>query len=263
MEFNYIIFNITDKVARISLNRPDVLNSFNREMASEFLYALRECEENKDIRVVVISGQGKGFCAGQDLKEVLPKSQGEKRDLGEIVRTQYNPIIKKIREMHKPVIALIKGVAAGAGANLALMCDFVIADEKASFIQSFSKIGLIPDSGGTFILPRLIGMARATELMFLGNKLNAQKAFDWGLIYKVCSGDDLENELNNLVNSLAEMPTYGLGLTKSLLNQSFGNDLWTQLESEELSQKAAGYSYDYNEGVSAFIEKRQPNFKGE
>ena len=251
-----IRFDVKNNTAFITLNRPEVFNSFNKEMAMEVQQALDTCQTDPDIRCVVISGEGKAFCAGQDLKEVTdPKGP----PLTSIVRDHYNPIIEKIRNLDKPVIAAVNGVAAGAGANIALSCDVVIAVESAAFIQAFSKIGLIPDSGGTFFLPRLIGFQRASALMMLGDKISAQEAENMGMIYKSFNTSDFDNAITEISGKLASMPTVGLAFTKKALNMSMQNNL-SALE-EELQTKA-GRTHDYNEGVDAFLNKRKPEFKG-
>ncbi|MBL4715630.1 MAG: 2-(1,2-epoxy-1,2-dihydrophenyl)acetyl-CoA isomerase [Bacteroidia bacterium] len=260
MSYQLIKFKIENGVAYISLNRPDVLNSFNREMATEVQSALDECKSNREVRAVLLTGEGKGFSAGQDLAEAIANNGPS---IKEIVNKTYNPIILKIRKLEKPVVAAVNGVAAGAGANIALACDIVIAGKSASFIQAFSKIGLIPDSGGTFILPRLVGLQRATALTMLGDKIPAEQAQEMGMIYKVCEDDNLMNEATSMAEKLAKMPTRGLGLTKRGLNKAFFNDLESQLIFEEDLQDEAGSTYDYKEGVKAFIEKRKPEFKGE
>lgn len=257
---NTIKFTVKDGIAEIILNRPDVFNSFNREMALEVQEALDSCESNAEVRCVVISGEGKAFCAGQDLKEVTDPNGPR---LTHIVRDHYNPIIEKIRNLNKPVVAAVNGVAAGAGANIALACDVVIARESASFIQAFSKIGLIPDSGGTFFLPRLIGLQRASALMMLGDKITAAEAEKMGMIYKASADDEFENVINETSRILADMPTVGLAYTKKALNKSMHNDLTAQLMLEEQLQTKAGQTYDYKEGVDAFLNKRKPLFKGE
>lgn len=256
---NTIKFTVKDGIAEIILNRPDVFNSFNREMALEVQEALDSCESNAEVRCVVISGEGKAFCAGQDLKEVTDPNGPR---LTHIVRDHYNPIIEKIRNLNKPVVAAVNGVAAGAGANIALACDVVIARESASFIQAFSKIGLIPDSGGTFFLPRLIGLQRASALMMLGDKITAAEAEKMGMIYKASADDEFENVINETSRKLADMPTIGLAYTKKALNKSMHNDLTAQLMLEEQLQTKAGQTYDYKEGVDAFLNKRKPLFKG-
>jgi 2-(1,2-epoxy-1,2-dihydrophenyl)acetyl-CoA isomerase len=254
-----IIFEIKDGVAIITFNRPTVYNSFNQEMAFAFHEKLDECASNESIRAVYITGEGKAFCAGQDLGEIVDPNGPE---LTDIVTKHYNPIIEKIRNLEKPVVAAINGVAAGAGANIGLACDIVVATASASFIQAFSKIGLIPDSAGTFFLPRLIGMQKASALMMLGDKVSATDAESMGMIYKVFSDETFAEESMKIAQKLAAMPTKGLGLTKRLLNQSYNNNLSQQLEQEGILQTEAGGTYDYNEGVNAFLEKRKPVFKG-
>ncbi len=247
-------------VLKITLNRPDKFNSFNREMALELQLALDKGAVDKTIRAIYITGEGKAFCAGQDLSEAMDANgPGIER----IVREHYNPIILKIRNMDKPVVCGVNGVAAGAGANIALACDVVIASTSALFIQAFSKIGLIPDSGGTFFLPRLIGFGKASALMMLGDKVSANDAEKMGMIYKVVEDEKLQIEGFETAKKLADMPTKGIGFTKKLLNQSMHNPLLEQLEYEADMQVHAASTYDYNEGVSAFLEKRKPNFKGE
>lgn len=255
-----ILFEIKDNVGIIRLNRPAVFNSFNREMALACQARLDECEQNDEIRAIYIIGEGKAFCAGQDLQEVTDPNGPE---LTAIVKEHYNPIIERIRNIEKPIIAAVNGVAAGAGANIALACDICIATEKASFIQAFSKIGLIPDSGGTFFLPRLIGFQKATALMMLGDKVSATEAEQLGMIYKWFATDVFEDEAYKIAAKLAKMPTKGLGMTKRALNLSMISDLTTQLKTEEELQTIAGKTHDYNEGVEAFLEKRKPVFKGE
>jgi 2-(1,2-epoxy-1,2-dihydrophenyl)acetyl-CoA isomerase len=262
MDFEHIEFEIEDGIARIVMNRPEVLNSYNRQMALDVQKALGVCRDDPAVRSIVLTGAGRAFCAGQDLAEVLPKEGGEAIDLAEVVRTCFNPIITQIRSLEKPVIAAVNGVAAGAGANLALACDFVVASEKASFIQSFSQVGLVPDSGGTFMLPRLVGMARATSLMMLAEKVRARDAVEMGMIYRACEPDMLSEEVDGLARRVAGLPTRGLGLTKRLINQAFETDLATQLAAEERDQGEAGRTEDYAEGVAAFLEKRTPHFQG-
>ena len=263
MEYKFIRYEIENSVAKITLNRPDVLNSFNKAMALELQEILDQCAKDNHVRAIYITGEGRAFCAGQDLAEVIPSEGAEPIDLGDIVKNHYNPIIKKLRNIEKPVICAVNGVAAGAGANLALACDIVFAGESASFIQSFSKIGLIPDSGGTFFLPRIVGLPRATAMMMLGDKIKAGQALEFGMIYKVCEDDKLQEEALSIAKQLATQPTRGFGLTKRGLNKSLFNDLESQLDFEEDLQRQAGNTYDYNEGVKAFIDKRKPEFKGE
>lgn len=254
-----ILFSIEHGIATIALNRPDKYNSFIREMALEMQERLDECDKDETVRAICIIGKGKAFCAGQDLQEVIDP---EGPELGIIVSEHFNPIIKRIRKIEKPIIALVNGVAAGAGANIALACDIVLATESASFIQAFSKIGLIPDSGGTFFLPRIIGLQRASALMMLGDKVSAREAQTIGMIYKMFPDATFQEEAQKIAQKLALMPTKGLGLTKRLLNQSFSNDLTAQLAREDLVQTEAGNTEDYKEGVNAFLEKRKPEFKG-
>ena len=252
-----ILSRIEDNVLIITLNRADKLNSFVRPMAFALQEALDEANYNPEIRAVYLTGEGRAFCAGQDLAEAISK---EGPELENIVKEHYNPIIEKLRNLKKPVVCGVNGVAAGAGANIALACDVVFALNKASFIQAFSKIGLIPDSGGTFTLPRLIGFQRASALMMLGDKISADEAQQMGMIYKSVEGLD---EALNTAKKLAKMPTKGLWLTKKALNESMTNTLTDQLNLEEKLQTEAGKSFDYNEGVNAFLDKRKPIFKGE
>ena len=257
---SHIEINIEDQVCIIKLNRPKVFNSFNKEMALELQEILDNCEKNPAVRSILLTAKGKAFCAGQDLQE-LTDPNGPK--LSDIVREHYNPIIKRIRSIEKPIVCAVNGVAAGAGANIALACDITIAGESVAFIQAFSKIGLIPDSGGTFFLPRSIGMQKATALMMLADKVMAADAEKMGMIYKVCADGSLMEETIKVAKKLATLPTIGLGLTKRALNKSITNDLTAQLALEDALQTAAGKTYDYNEGVAAFLEKRKPKFKGE
>lgn len=251
---------INDKVAYLSLNRPEVFNSFNREMALLLQSELDAAEKNPEVRAIVITGNGKAFCAGQDLKEVTSPelNPGFKK----ILEEHYNPIISRIRKIEKPIIAAVNGVAAGAGANIALACDVVIASENASFIQAFSKIGLVPDSAGTFFLPRLIGFQKASALMMLGDKVSALEAEKLGMVYKVVSSENFIDEVNNIATTMANMPTKALGLTKRLLNNSSESSLEKQLALESKLQIEAAQSEDYAEGVDAFVNKRKPEFKG-
>lgn len=246
-------------VGYITLNRPDKYNSFNREMALALQAALDDCGADDAVRCICITGAGKGFCSGQDLAEATNPSP---EDFERLVREHYNATITRLRQIEKPIIAAVNGVAAGAGANIALACDIVLATNSASFIQAFSKIGLIPDSGGTWFLPRLIGMQRAAALMFTGDKVTAQDAVAMGMIYKAFSDEDFVIEVRKMAESMAQMPTLGIGLTKRLLNHSFSNSIEQQLAMEKEVQVQAGSSYDFKEGVQAFLEKRKPQFKG-
>lgn len=254
-----LIVSTDNGVCKIVLNRPDVFNSFNKEMAILLQRALDDCALNDAVRSIVIIGEGKAFCAGQDLAEVIDPNGPE---LESIVREHYNPIILKIREIEKPVIAAVNGVAAGAGANIALACDIVVAKESASFIQAFSKIGLIPDSGGTFFLPRIIGSQKALALMMTGEKIYAKDAEKMNMIYKAVPDEEFEATVHQLSATLAKMPTKGLGLTKKAVNQSFSNSLREQLDVEQRFQTEAGKTHDFEEGVNAFLDKRKPEFTG-
>ena len=254
-----IQFEIINNVGKITLNRPEKYHSFVKDMAIQLQNILDKCNENKSIRAIMITASGKAFCAGQDLAEATNKNGPS---LTEIVENHYNPIIRKIRNIEKPVVAAVNGVAAGAGASLALCCDIVLCNENATFIQAFSKIGLIPDSAATFFLPRLIGMQRATALMMSAEPIVASEALKMGMIYKIFSNDDFESSSLDFVSKLSQMPTKGLGLTKRLLNSSYSNNLEEQLEMEKQCQEIAGKTNDFDEGVQAFLNKRKPNFKG-
>ena len=256
-----IEFKKENGVATIALNRPEVFNSFNREMALAVIAALDDCETDNEVRCIVLTGNGKAFCAGQDLNEAIDPNNGISFEV--ILNEHYNPIVRRVRNIEKPVIAAVNGVAAGAGANIAFACDFAVASKKASFTQAFSKIGLVPDSGGTFFLPRLVGLQRATAMMMLSDKMSAEEAERIGLIYKAIEEEDFKTFITDLSLKLANMPTKALGMTKRLINAGFDNNLDQQLDMEGSLQIIAGESYDYQEGVNAFLDKRAPKFKGE
>jgi len=257
---NSILTEEKNNVLVVTLNRPEKLNCFNREMALQLISVLDKAENNNNVRAIIITGMGKAFCAGQDLSEAIdPNGPGIKKIVGE----HYNPIILKIRSIEKPIIAVINGVAAGAGANIALACDIIYASKSASFIQAFSKIGLIPDSGGTYTLPRLVGFNLASALMITGDKLSADDAKNFGIVYKVFDDENLMELSIASAIKIAAMPTKAIGLTKRLLNKTYTNSLEQQLVLEKNLQIEAANTLDYKEGVNAFLEKRNPDFKGE
>lgn len=261
MQFNSINFSESDNYSIIRLNRPDKFNSVNNEMAAELQEVLKYTSKSEKTRCIYITGEGKAFCAGQDLSEAAPNGEPTK-EIAKIVRENYNPIIKLLRETEKPIVCGVNGIAAGAGANIALSCDIVVAKRDAYFMQAFSNIGLIPDSGGTYFLPRLIGWQRAAALMFLGEKVSADEAEKIGMIYRSVPVEEFFDYTLDLVIKLANRPTIGLGLTKRALNYSMFSNLNEQLRREEELQELAGSSEDYYEGVKAFLEKRKPNFTG-
>jgi len=255
-----ILSEIKNNIAFVTFNRPEKFNAFNREMALAFQKVLEDCENDSSIRCVYLSGAGKAFCAGQDLSEITnPNGPGMER----ILKEHYNPIVTKIRNLNKPVIAAVNGVAAGAGANIALCCDVVIATQSAFFIQAFSKIGLIPDNAGTYFLPRLIGIQKASAFMMLGDKISAIEAERTGMIYKFFADKNFKKESEKIAFTLAEMPIKGLAYTKQALNRSIENTLEQQLQVEDEWQQKAALSKDFKEGVAAFLDKRKPNFTGE
>ncbi|GJQ61972.1 MAG: 2-(1,2-epoxy-1,2-dihydrophenyl)acetyl-CoA isomerase [Melioribacteraceae bacterium] len=262
MEYKNILTETVGGLFIITINRPDVLNSINSETGKELQHALGYCADTPGIRAVLLTGTGRAFCAGQDLAEALPKDNPP-ADIATIVRETYNPIILKLKNLSKPVIAGVNGVAAGAGANIALACDLIVASDKASFIQAFSKIGLIPDSGGTYTLLRHVGYHKAFSLMAFGEKLSSEEARNLGIVYRIFSFESFVEDVKKFAQQVASMPTLALSLTKEALNKSNNNDLEEQLELEEKLQAIAGNSYDYKEGVKAFLEKRNPEFKGE
>ena len=255
-----IQFEINNGVAWITLNRPEKFNAFNREMALQLQQVLDDCATNISIRCIYITGAGKAFCAGQDISELTGDNAIE---MARILAEHYNPIVKKIREINVPVVCAVNGVAAGAGANIALCCDIVVATEGASFIQAFSKIGLIPDSGGTYTLPRLIGWQKASALMLTGDKVPALQAEKMGMIYKVFTNETFDEESKKIANSIAQMPTKALAYTKHALNQSFTNSWEEQLLLEDDFQQKAAATKDYEEGINSFLEKREAKFRGD
>ncbi|NOT07462.1 MAG: 2-(1,2-epoxy-1,2-dihydrophenyl)acetyl-CoA isomerase [Gemmatimonadales bacterium] len=257
-----ILYDAAGGVARITLNRPEVLNSFDTPMALRLQEALAEASKDEAVRAVYLTGAGRAFCAGQDLAEAVGRDGQDTINFTDHLRRTYNPIVQAIRALPKPVVCGVNGVAAGAGANIALACDIVVASAEASFLQAFINIGLVPDSGGTFFLPRLVGVARATAMMMLGQKIGAQQAQEIGLIYKVVPAGTLEEGGFGIARQLAAMPTKALGLIKKLVHDSLKNTLEQQLESEAAVQQEASGTADFAEGVRAFLAKRKPNFAG-
>ncbi|WP_409524440.1 2-(1,2-epoxy-1,2-dihydrophenyl)acetyl-CoA isomerase PaaG [Nitrincola sp. MINF-07-Sa-05] len=257
-----ILLEIEQGVALLTLNRPGSLNSFNADMHAEMRSAISQIRKNPEVRALLITGAGRGFCAGQDLSDRNVAPGAEVPDLGESIEKRYNPLLRSLRDLPMPVICAVNGVAAGAGANIALACDITLAARSASFIQAFCKIGLIPDSGGTWSLPRLVGMARAKALAMLGDKISAEQAASWGMIWQCVDDEQLMDEALKLARHLASQPTAGLALIKRALNASMSNSFDEQLDLERDLQRLAGRTEDYREGVAAFIEKRKPEFKG-
>src|SRR5258705_12149108 len=263
MTYETILFASADGVARVTLNRPDRLNSFTAKMHEELRDALAKAAADASVRVLLLTGAGRGFCAGQDLSDRAVAPGDAAVDLGESIENNFRPLVLALRNLPLPVVCAVNGVAAGAGANIALACDIVIATQSASFIQAFCKIGLIPDSGGTYFLPRLVGSARAMGLAMLGDKLSAQQAADWGLIWKCVDDAAFASHVDALLAQLAEAPTRGPAAIKRALHASEGATLEAQLDLERDLQRELGYSADYREGVAAFIAKRPPRFTGE
>ncbi|MDO7517486.1 2-(1,2-epoxy-1,2-dihydrophenyl)acetyl-CoA isomerase PaaG [Acinetobacter seifertii] len=262
MDYQNIIAEEKNGVGYLTFNRPKALNSFNVDMHREVAEVLNQWTKNPDVRCVVISGEGRGFCAGQDLGDRVVDPNAEAPDLGYSIETYYNPLIKTIVNMPKPVICAVNGVAAGAGANIALACDLVIAAKSANFVQAFCRLGLVPDSAGTWFLPRAVGHARAMGLTLLGDKLPAETAKEWGMIWDVVEDADLKTKVTELAERLAKQPTFGLSLIKKAIHQSSNNTFDEQMLLERDLQRIAGRSEDYREGVQAFMNKREPNFKG-
>ncbi len=263
MNYENILFQIENGIATLTLNRPDKLNSFTQAMHLEVRAALAAVKTDPTVRVLLLTGAGRGFCAGQDLSDraVEPGAQGV--DLGESVETYYAPLVMTLRSLPMPVICAVNGVAAGAGANLALACDIVLAAKSASFVEVFCKLGLIPDTGGTWHLPRLVGHARAMGMAMLGEKLSAEKAEEWGLIWKCVPDETLMDQAMSMATHFSTAPTKGLAFTKKALQASYANTLPEQLKLEGEMMRELGYSHDYREGVAAFMAKRPPQFKGE
>ncbi|WP_447295792.1 2-(1,2-epoxy-1,2-dihydrophenyl)acetyl-CoA isomerase PaaG [Acinetobacter baumannii] len=262
MDYQNIIAEEKNGVGYLTFNRPKALNSFNVDMHREVAEVLSQWTKNPDVRCVVISGEGRDFCAGQDLGDRVVDPNAEAPDLGYSIETYYNPLIKTIVNMPKPVICAVNGVAAGAGANIALACDLVIAAKSANFVQAFCRLGLVPDSAGTWFLPRAVGHARAMGLTLLGDKLPAETAKEWGMIWDVVEDAELKTKVTELAERLAKQPTFGLSLIKKAIHQSSNNTFDEQMLLERDLQRIAGRSEDYREGVQAFMNKREPNFKG-
>ncbi|AMX18999.1 MULTISPECIES: 2-(1,2-epoxy-1,2-dihydrophenyl)acetyl-CoA isomerase PaaG [Acinetobacter calcoaceticus/baumannii complex] len=262
MDYQNIIAEEKNGVGYLTFNRPKALNSFNVDMHREVAEVLNLWTKNPEVRCVVISGEGRGFCAGQDLGDRVVDPNAEAPDLGYSIETYYNPLIKTIVNMPKPVICAVNGVAAGAGANIALACDLVIAAKSANFVQAFCRLGLVPDSAGTWFLPRTVGHARAMGLALLGDKLPAETAKEWGMIWDVVEDAELKTKVTELAERLAKQPTFGLSLIKKAIHQSSNNTFDEQMLLERDLQRIAGRSEDYREGVQAFMNKREPNFKG-
>ena len=257
-----ILLAIADGVAEITFNRPDKLNSFTAQMHGELRAALDKAQADASVRALLITGAGRGVCAGQDLADIIDPKTGKPGSVNTTLEDDYNPLVKRLQSLAMPVVCAVNGVAAGAGANLALACDIVLAARSASFIQAFSKIGLVPDSGGSYFLPRLVGTARSMALCMLADKLPAEKAEQWGLIWRVVDDAELMNEARALAKHLATQPTAALGMIKHMIHSSGANDLTEQLDLELELQMEASSTYDYVEGVGAFLEKRKPAFKG-
>lgn len=259
MNYETILFDIADGIATLTLNRPEVFNAFNEQQSTDVIDALKSCEKDKTIRVLILTGAGKAFCSGQDLKSIA----GSKRSLSESLYKRYNPMIRAMRNLPIPIICKLNGVAAGAGCSMALASDMIIASENASLIEVFINVGLVLDSGSSYFLPRLVGPTRAFELATMGTKVSAQQAYEFGMINKVVNADELDIEVKKVATYYQNAPTKAIALIKKMLNKSFHSDLDSMLEYEAYCQEIAGRSDDYKEGVTAFVEKRKPNFKGQ
>jgi 2-(1,2-epoxy-1,2-dihydrophenyl)acetyl-CoA isomerase len=260
MAYEFLIYTVQDKVATITMNRPDALNALNNELTFELQEAFKETAKDKNVRAVVLTGAGKGFCSGQDLKAARG---ADFKGFSDSIHKRYNPLIRAMRNLPKPIVCKLNGVAAGAGASLALACDFIVASEKASIIEVFINIGLVMDSGSSFFLPRLVGPQRAFEYATMATKITAEEAFRLGMVNRVVAHDELDKTTADIANFYANAPTKAIGLMKKMINKSLSADLDTMLEYEAYMQDIAGASYDYKEGVNAFLEKRKPEFKGE
>ena len=258
MEFKSLLYSNKDGIVTITLNRPDRFNAFNNEMSYELQDALKAVKRDTDCRVVILTGAGKAFCSGQDLKDIA----GEKRSLSDSLYKRYNPIIKAMRGLDKPIICKLNGVAAGAGCSLALASDFIIASENSSLIEVFINVGLVLDSGSSYFLPRIVGSNRAFELATMGNKLSAKQAFEWGMVNRVVNPEDLDDETTKVAEYYAKAPTKAVAMMKQMLNKSFHSDLNEMLQYEAYCQEIAGNTEDYKEGVQSFVDKRKPQFKG-
>jgi 2-(1,2-epoxy-1,2-dihydrophenyl)acetyl-CoA isomerase len=262
MNYQSIAYTVSDGVARLTLNRPERLNSFNAQMHDEVRHALAALQSDDTARVLVLTGAGRGFCAGQDLSDRTVAPGAQPADLGASIERHYKPLILTLRQLPIPVLAAVNGVAAGAGANIALACDLVVARRSASFVQAFARIGLLPDSGGTWFLPRLVGPARALGLALLGEKLPASQAAEWGLIWRCVDDEDFAAEVDSLAAALAAAPPLALRRIKQAVHAAWHNTLEQQLDLERDAQRELGYSADYAEGVAAFMAKREPRFSG-
>ena len=260
MELTCVLYEKIGSTAHVTLNRPDVFNAFNDAQSYELQSVFKAIKRDKEIRVVVLTGAGKAFCSGQDLKAI---ANSKNRSLSDSLYKRYNPIIKAMRELPKPIICKLNGVAAGAGASLALACDFIVAHEKASLIEVFVNVGLVPDSGSSYFLPKAISPARAFEMATMAPKIKAQQALEWGLINRVCNDENFDSTISEIAEYYSTAPTKSIGMIKKMLNKAQHSDLDTMLQYEAFCQEIAGKSADYKEGVAAFNEKRKPNFKGE